>query len=93
MRSYEGLHYLRMYPHLWKWMNRYPGCGFVGYKPELPEFDYSNGLGLAPRNLRAMFPCLPLGDDGFCDQCHRSSEFKSAVNPPAANPDAPSESD
>lgn len=55
-------------------MNRCPACGVIGYKPELPECDPNNGLGIAPEKLRNLFSRLPLRDDGRCDKCHARTD-------------------
>jgi len=81
----NGLLYLQDYPKLWKWINRCPACGSLGHKPELPE---SLPQSAAPGNIRKYFPCMPLTENGLCEQCHQST----AVKPQSLNRDAPPES-
>jgi hypothetical protein len=68
----SGLEYLEDHPDLWRWMNRCPACGAVGHRPELPEGNDSktDALSLAAKNLRSLFCCLPIYDDGRCQKCH-----------------------
>ncbi len=72
----DGLEYLEDNPNLWQWMNRCPACGAIGYKPELPEFGGTNkNVGAASRDLRNLFACLPICEDGRCERCHEKREL------------------
>lgn len=70
-RGGDGLHYLRTYPRLMKWINTCGGCGAIGHKPELPKEITRRGgqWTVCAQNLRSMFNELAVNDAGLCEMC------------------------
>ena len=63
--------YLKMYPHLHKWINRCPLCSGVGRKPEMPDVIGSINGEIAVENLKRMLPVLEVNENSFCPVCAR----------------------
>lgn len=63
--------YMKMYPHLQKWINLCPICGARGRKPEMPDSIGSEYGEIAANNLKRMFPILEVDKQGFCLACSR----------------------
>jgi hypothetical protein len=68
-----GKQYLSLYPQLRKWVQQCCFCQSEGYKLEMP--DMIGVSGIAPANIRQMFPPLALDKEGVCDQCRAAQSL------------------